>query len=466
MATSKDIAVLGSIMRGALPFGICSDNRFSANEIRLLQIIMHKITKIVKTKLCLDKSNPSCPAIQSSNAELEELCNVSAPTLRSMLSNLLSLNVINIGYDPNTVYYFISFNPLYFNIKFHLKTLEIDPSNPSTLKELLSRVYEVTNKEFDYIVNMNELQTYYKTSLLQKVVEWTTTTDDYYAFATTKAEGIKRVPIINPENVKRVPIIMGASEKAKLKYEQKLKELEGVKSVNTKVILDIIKYYEYKSRQVMNTTGFKVVSTNNPEKHRNWNYFVKLFQLCSENNWDYRIYLDSQFDRASFWSHTIRPFPNQLYGTGAQEYYKNYVKRHKEEHEYDGIKLKGHNAKSVRQEIIETIIKDCEFISINLKRKPKTNPPEVNKTDVLFDNWSSLSPYYLSSCDWLLELFEEYTKEGEENYQIQEINKKLDMIKKSKSIQETIKTTISEIEKHYELPKTQTSEEIMASTPA
>ena len=94
-------------------------------------------------------------------------------------------------------------------------------------------------------------------------------------------------------------------------------------------ILKMIDYFNYKISQKKNISGYNLVGKNFRDS-KNWTPLVKIYQMCEENGWDNRVFIDSQFERMKFWSEKRAslgyPPPNQCYSDKAKEAYELYVK--------------------------------------------------------------------------------------------------------------------------------------------
>lgn len=259
---------------------------------------------------------------------------------------------------------------------------------------------------------------------------------------------MKRVAIIS-----RVPITSCLINNCKAR----LQTLELMGEATEYDILELSRYYDYKARQVEKTTGFKSLPKYDYKQAKNWIPFCKVMKLCLENNFDYRIYVDSQFERASHWEHTKRPFVTQMYAYSSFSYYENYVSRMTEILEAEGKTLKAKDIVSVNDEIANALYRDCKLLATGLKFTSKT---EWDKVNLLTDNILSLSPYYIISSSWLTEAALELL-----NINSSLVNKdKIKTIKriiKNKKIMTFVAETLSDLEKTFSIPRTITEQELL-----
>lgn len=226
-------------------------------------------------------------------------------------------------------------------------------------------------------------------------------------------------------------------------------------------ILEVSFYYDYKSRQVCNTTGFRSLSLKDYIHHKNWKFFAKLYNLCDRNKWNYKLYIDAQFDRASYWKKTKRPYPSQLCAASSQEYFLKYLKGREEECKADGTKVKSGQAKDIYKEIQDCLIQDCILIKNGIKFMHSNSTQSDKKTSVLFDNILSLSGYYIASVDWLFEVLVEYNNTNASEA-IHNLFEKAVSVKRSAKITEYITHTLSIIETSMKLPETLSREKLLS----
>lgn len=257
--------------------------------------------------------------------------------------------------------------------------------------------------------------------------------------------------------VKRCPIIDREARKKRMmeKVKQVRDQINAI-SAKEQDILDIAHYYDYKCRKATGKMGWRSLGKNFRE-HQNWRHFTKVYKLCTENDWDFKVYLDSQFDRVRYWQHTHNgyPFPNQMYSTNAIKCYYNYIKDYQERFSVTGdAKVKTETAKAFRDEVIETVIKDCDHFTEFFKTAPRQRrykglTPEQMKFMYVVDHIASLSRYYWASLPWAVSYLKRFTTPW-----VVELTEAVKKIQSSKSMVDTITYIVQEVENQLGIPHT------------
>jgi hypothetical protein len=274
---------------------------------------------------------------------------------------------------------------------------------------------------------------------------------DYMKRKAIKSKSILRVPIYDP--------------KARMlaKCKEKLESLIVLGNATEEDILAVAAYYGYKVRTLLNLDGFNAISKKDPAHHKNWRFFANVCNLCIKHNWDTFIYIDSQFDRAEYWENSDgRIYPQQLCSQRAISHYYKYIKGKTEEHEADGTTLTANKIKTVNEEILDALVNDCKIIKNGIKYSTMEGTDTEKKIFVLYNNWLSLSAYYISSCDWLTETLEEYCKEineSDSNKVLEKVNKLLS----NKKTRENVLKILKNIENKFEIPETPSKRELLLS---
>lgn len=264
-----------------------------------------------------------------------------------------------------------------------------------------------------------------------------------------KKSTIKRVPILDPKQV--------LLEKCK----EKLEYLNIIGIANEDEIMQSAFYYGYKVRELYNLSGFNAISKKDPFHHKNFKYFAEVCNLCIKNNWDIFIYIDSQFDRAEYWENSDgRVYPQQLCSERAIRYYSIYIKEKTQEHEADGTTFKSQSIKSVDEEILKALMEDCLLIKNGIEYSNVDGTLVEKKLMVLFNNWISLSPYYLSTSGWLLETAQEYAIETKNTDTLKTVEKVKKILSNNK-LRESSKIILEKIESKLDLPETPSKEELI-----
>jgi len=264
----------------------------------------------------------------------------------------------------------------------------------------------------------------------------------------TNSKCILRVPIIDPKQ----KLIQKCREK------RDILNIMGIASEED--VFEVAYYYGYKTRELYNLTGFNAISKKDPYHHKNWKFFANVCNLCLKNKWDFNIYIDSQFDRAEYWENSDgRIFPQQLCSERAIAHYKRYFKGKVEEHEADGTTFKAATIKSIDEDILKSLIQDCKLIKTGMKFFKANSTDLEKKVTILFDNWLSLSAYYISTCDWLLEILEAYC-EDTKNADTLKTLEKVKKINSSKKMKDTTKYIFDKIEKKLNILETPTKDQL------
>lgn len=218
-------------------------------------------------------------------------------------------------------------------------------------------------------------------------------------------------------------------------------------------VIRVSRYYEFLARKADNLSTYYALSSHSPQNHPNWRHFQKVWELCIVNGWDYRLYLESQFERATYWTHSTKPQPNQLYSENAQKYYVEYIKDMEEKFD-NGSRLYKHKhkkSKKLEDEMIDCIIDDCQKLQKFLSKFKSIEQQLEEKSLFILENWSDLSPYYLSTIPWFKNWFEDIVKKEEGNELVSKYAGVLNMIEKRKHLKELASCIATEAEKHHNL---------------
>ena len=263
---------------------------------------------------------------------------------------------------------------------------------------------------------------------------------------------VSREPIM----VGRHPIFITPEVAREQSLKERLKMLKGVRTPYERKILKIAEYYEYKCRQAIHSTGFKCLGKDF-RNHKNWVFLERIYNLCQENNWDYQIYIDAQFDRVKYYPRK-QPYPylNQFNSEGAIKYYHNYMKDVSEKLSVDGdAKVKADKMRSVNQQIIEDVIKDCEGVSDYIERAAKRRAnkgltEQQLKMLYLSEHWMGLSISYLSVIPWFMTYLEQFP---DEQYVI-DLRSEIQAVRSNRKLLELTTEIVGKVEKQMEIPET------------
>lgn len=263
---------------------------------------------------------------------------------------------------------------------------------------------------------------------------------------------VTRVPII-PE---RKPILRFPVSAVVKSAKAQLKMLESVKTPYDRHVLDMVGYYEYKCRQAISSTGFRALGRDF-RHHKNWKQFTRVYDMCTENGWDYRIYIDSQFDRLQ-WFHRPQkyPYPNQMSSEAAQRYYSRYLEDYAEKNSVDGTaRPKATPQVSVSQQVADAVLVDVESISkyISVASRRRSNRGlDATQVKILYlsEHWMGLSPYYLASIPWFVPYLSQFGDEPA----IASLRDTVSSIQGNRSLMSTVDTVVGRLEGQMGIPKT------------
>lgn len=283
------------------------------------------------------------------------------------------------------------------------------------LDEKERKRFEAWSKERDKLDEQIKNGTYEPSPLVKKFLESTRENlkkkgkicdNMEFKLGDESAVNVKYIPKVQKKD--RSSTLVERCREEKRKMEQEKEERMRAKEANIdpkeKAILDVAHYYENRVRKTLNSFGFRALSKDY-KNHKNWKQFTKIYELCQENNWDYRVYLDSQFWRVSNWTRKQKyPYVNQCYSEAAQKSYHNYVRVYKKTNSVSGkIKVKAVEEvpETVNQEMLRELAETYTMIDSVLKRNKslptRNNPPEATIAYELWGNWMRFSPYYLAA---------------------------------------------------------------------
>lgn len=441
----------GLLVHGKLP-DIYWDMDLSGSEIKVLRYVYNHCIRLYKNLKYFPKGNDGSPRFWRGKERMADDCSLSYPTFRKCVRHLFEMGLVTSmdGEDEPEELYCIGLSTDFLEKTMQNKTVK--SFRLHNLKDLILLVYDSNTIE---ILNIN-LQ---KLPSITNVIEPVNTQDiglssDLSENSQTKQSTgkVKRVPI----KVGREPIMLLPESVRLQNAQKKLALLRNVRTPYEREILKIAEYYEYKCRQAIHSTGFKALGKDF-RNHKNWKFLERIYNLCSEKGWDYKIYIDAQFDRVKYWTRPQKyPYLNQFNSEGAIKYYLNYVKDIQEKTIITGdAKVKSEKVKSVNQQIIDDVIKDCEGITeyIEKAKKRRNNKdltPEQLKVLYLSDHWMGLSISYLASIPWFLTYLNQFPDETF----VVALKEDIQTVQKSRRLFETTIDIVSKVEKQMGIPET------------
>jgi hypothetical protein len=258
---------------------------------------------------------------------------------------------------------------------------------------------------------------------------------------------VKRVPI------KRVPIILPKTTT----YEDKLRELGGM-TYSEKAIIAIAKHYEMLASRFNHIGGYRSLSKRDPQKHKNWPYFEKLFNLCRDKGWDANLYLEAQFERArKYWkdSRIKYPLPKMLCSDKAQTFFERYLKDRQEKYSKEGrhVNLGAKKTESMKTLLMKEIIETAKYLKMYVREDVDLQGRQEDKAIRLYHAWESYAPAYLWTVPWFHEFIRELELSQPENEKVKSVIAVFDMLNRSKKLQEVVRKTVEVVEREYDLPK-------------
>lgn len=466
----------GVAMSGRLP-DIYWDLNLSGTEIKVLRYVYNHCLRLYRTVRIFPKGVDGSPRFWRGKEQMADDCGVSYPTFRNNIRHLHELGLVTSmdgdveSSEPYCVGLTCDFlnehiSKLYSEKDFrcHLTFLNLIELLFSDVKCFLNNedlekfrnyplLFSYENnkpdgtKELD--IHTNTQETPHKQNSLNNI---SLTEPTQASQKSKKLQKINRKPII----VGRQPILVMPESIRLQSAQQKLKLLQNVRTPHDKKLLEICEYYEFKCRQVLHSTGFRAIGKDF-RNHKNWKFLDRLNSLCEENQWDYRLYVDSQFDRVKYWERKqVYPYLNQFFSQNAIKYYHNFLKDYTEKSSITGTaKKKAGKIKSVQQQIIDDVVKDCdsisEWMSVNSKRRSnKDLSPEHLKILYLSDHWFGLSISYLSTIPWFVQYLEQFSEESF----IVDMKSEIQMLKGNRKTYDMTVDIVRQVEKQFELPET------------
>ena len=250
---------------------------------------------------------------------------------------------------------------------------------------------------------------------------------------------ISRNPIIlNPKNFRKINFnakkYEGLTEHQKMELmsiahlgqtviDKKLERFKNTRSYKFTAdeidcLNNFIPYYENLVCKATGAIRYSVLSNAQYKKcSKHWKSLWKTYLLCKNNGWDYRIYLEAQFESVANWTTKVRyPVPNTLYSERAVAAYKAYLYRNEKSYKSEGYDIRAISKnvgtyeeeceKKIR-ESAELIKKDMEYYMKNMPNLfvhlPESKVRVAYKSKVILDRWQDLSDEYLSSLpDFLI----------------------------------------------------------------
>lgn len=451
-----------SILANGKLFDIYWEMSLTGSELKILRYVFNHCLRLYKTLKFFPKGKDGSPRFWRGKEKMADDCKVSYPTFRNSIRRLSELGLVTSmdseDLDSEELYCVGLSSEFLNNSKDYPQTENFFRS--PTLYNLIGLVYD--RFTFESIKDQNNLDNlpFLFTSVKRKpcgaqgLYICSESHTSGYEDQTTKKTKIVRKPI----KIKRTPIMTLPASIRIQSAQQKLKLLQNVRTPYEKRVLEVCEYYEYKCRQAIHSSGFKALSKDF-RNHKNWKFFVKIYELCKENHWDYKVYIDAQFDRVRFWNRNqLYPYANQFTSEGAIKYYHGYVKDYKEKHSVTGeSKVKSGEIKTIQQQIAEDIVKDCDSIAEYIKKAAKRRvysgmTAQEIKISYLSEHWMGLSVSYLATIPWFLRYLDQFPKET----YLTELKQEIQAIQGNKRVFNLTTDIVNRVEGQMEIPKTPT----------
>lgn len=446
----------GLLVHGKFP-DIYWDLELTGTEIKVLRYVYNHCLRLYKNLRYFPKGSDGSPRFWRGKERMADDCGLSYPTFRKNVRHLFELGLVtsmDSEDEESENLYCIGLSSEFLNT--HASNQTVKSFRLHSLKDLISLIYDNTTLEIlEDIKNLDKFPLITNVIKLTETQRFDNSTEDKEISSgkvPQKSVKIKRTPI----RVERVPILIMPESLRLQSAQQRLKLLQNVRTPHEKKILAIAEYYEYKCRQVLHSTGFRALGKDF-RNHKNWIHLERIDDLCKENNWDYQVYIDAQFDRVKHWERKqLYPYLNQFYSQNAIKYYKNYIKDYQESNSVSGdIKVKSDKIKSVNQQIIEDVIKDCEGIAeyIEKAQKRRANKDltkEQLKILYISDHWMGLSMSYLASIPWFLTYLEQFP---EETFLV-DFKREIQAIRNSNKLSALTIDIVNNVEKQMDIPET------------
>lgn len=182
---------------------------------------------------------------------------------------------------------------------------------------------------------------------------------------------------------------------------KKLKEIGGM-TMKEKSILELSQHYDMLVRQVKKLTGFRSLSIKDPTHHKNWKYFEKVFDICNENNWDGKLYIEYAFEHVRrYWKKAEFPYASQLCGVKIQNSFIRWLEEENRKYEHQ---IKGQTKKKAKKttdyytDLYNSIEHSIKRLSNSLN-SDNDLPRDVGKLFYLLDDINMYSTAYLYTID-------------------------------------------------------------------
>jgi hypothetical protein len=124
---------------------------------------------------------------------------------------------------------------------------------------------------------------------------------------------------------------------------------------------NFVPYYENLICKLTGRVEYKLLNNSKYKKSsRLWTPLFKIYMLCKDNNWDWRLYLESQFYSFQYWENRGNfsfPPPNMLYTTRAKISFENYLYDKETSYQNEGwdVTAKSQNIGTYAEEVEKSL---------------------------------------------------------------------------------------------------------------
>lgn len=204
---------------------------------------------------------------------------------------------------------------------------------------------------------------------------------------------------------------------------------------------NFVPYYENLICKLTGKVEYKLLSDSKYKKSSKlWTPLFKIYMLCRDNNWDWRIYLESQFYSFQYWENKgnfLYPPPNMLYTERAKISFENYLYDKEVSYQNEGwdVTAKSQNIGTYAEEVEKSLrcsynlLKD--YIKLTLKRSKLFRNIDTTRDDIdrlyftkaVELKWDSLCVEFWSIVPGMIEFTDEIYGSFES------IDKQIDLMK-------------------------------------
>ncbi|UPI11439.1 DNA binding protein [Bacillus phage YungSlug] len=208
-----------------------------------------------------------------------------------------------------------------------------------------------------------------------------------------------------------------AKEEMKIKSErmvpmniEEIAKQHGFSLTHTdKQIMAVAEYYSRLVAIKISKARYNALSTKDPKGHKNWVHFTRVHNICKENEWDFRLYLEIQFERVKYFKMKTKfPYVTTLYSEKAQNFFKMKLKDREETYATDMQKdtyTKGKNVMSQYERVVKAVEYQCDSLEMYVRKDESKNDFEngMKKLNYIHHSWTHMQPAYLYCVDFFRE---------------------------------------------------------------